>query len=202
MAAHTCEARACSHSSPHLVLVDLLLHVVQVTIGENDAHVVDQVVQDDPPLVVARGLAVHLDGALHHGVLAHQDDSIRAQGLYGVGWVPVLSGESLLGWNQVQHAQVCVRSAKVSPSTAMRHTLRTRNCSRYNHTTLCCGVQPYAPAGGLVRGACCSLRTASFLPHPADLLELHGANVVGAHDEGLVIGVQELAHLLVVCGLQ
>mmetsp|Transcript_20166 Transcript_20166/g.52460 ORF Transcript_20166/g.52460 Transcript_20166/m.52460 type:complete len:366 (-) Transcript_20166:205-1302(-) len=97
-----------------LVLVDLLLHVVQVTIGENDAHVVDQVVQDDPPLVVARGLAVHLDGALHHGVLAHQDDSIRAQG-------------------------------------------------------------------------------------PADLLELHGANVVGAHDEGLVIGVQELAHLLVVC---
>jgi hypothetical protein len=68
---------------PHLVLVDLSLDIVQVAVGEDDADVADQLVQDDSPLVVAGGLAVQADGALHHGVLAHEDDSARAQTLQG-----------------------------------------------------------------------------------------------------------------------
>jgi hypothetical protein len=66
---------------PHLVLVDLILHIVEVTVCEDDSHVVHQLVQDALPLVITTGLAVQLDGALHHGVLAHENDGSRAQTL-------------------------------------------------------------------------------------------------------------------------
>ncbi len=66
---------------PHLVLLDLGLDVVQVAVGEDDADIADQLVEDAGPLVVARRLAVEADAALHHRVLAHQDDGAGAQGL-------------------------------------------------------------------------------------------------------------------------
>lgn len=60
-------------------------HLCQVALGEHKAHVADQLIQDWLPLVVTSLLDVEADGALHHGVLAHEDDGLRAQGL-GVDW--------------------------------------------------------------------------------------------------------------------
>ncbi len=37
------------------------------------------------------------------------------------------------------------------------------------------------------------------LPHLADVLELHGADIVSAHNEGLLKGIQVLAEPVVVC---
>lgn len=66
-----------------LVLVDLVLDLVQVTVGEDQTNVADQVLNQAAPLLAASGLAVQVDGALHHGVLTHQDDGAGAQTLQG-----------------------------------------------------------------------------------------------------------------------
>ena len=49
--------------------------------GLTDTDVADELVQQRRPAVVLLLLAVEADGALHHGVLAHEDDALGAQRL-------------------------------------------------------------------------------------------------------------------------
>jgi hypothetical protein len=57
-------------------------HLVEVALGEKDAHVANHVVQQLQPLVVASALAVQADAATHHGVLAHQNHRMLADSLH------------------------------------------------------------------------------------------------------------------------
>ena len=51
-------------------------HLVEVALGEDQAHVADQRLGNAGPLLVASALAVQADGALHHRVLAHQHHAL------------------------------------------------------------------------------------------------------------------------------
>ena len=56
-------------------------YLAEVGLGEHNAHIAHQLVNDGCPCLAFPLLAVHADGALHHGVLAHEDDGLGAQGL-------------------------------------------------------------------------------------------------------------------------
>ena len=71
-------------SSSNLELLNLGPNFGKVTGGEEDTDVADELIKEAGPLVVASGLAVDADGALHHGVLPHEDDGLRAEGLADV----------------------------------------------------------------------------------------------------------------------
>ena len=72
------------------------------TDGEDDADVANQLLQQACPLVGAAGLAEDADRALHHGVLAHENDGLGAQtliwgkgpGISRAAWGALLSRNS------------------------------------------------------------------------------------------------------------
>ena len=49
--------------------------------GENDANIAHKVVQQDIPFVILLLLCIHLDAALHHGVFAHEHNTVLTQTL-------------------------------------------------------------------------------------------------------------------------
>lgn len=59
-------------------------HVCQIGLGEDEADVANQHLQQSGPLLIPSPLAVQADGPLHHGVLAHQHHALPdvAQTLY------------------------------------------------------------------------------------------------------------------------
>jgi hypothetical protein len=59
-------------------------HLSKVLDGEDDADIADEVVQQAKPLLVARAFGIQANAAADHGVLAHQDGAVRAEGLQQV----------------------------------------------------------------------------------------------------------------------
>ncbi len=51
-------------------------YLSQVGLGEDEADIADQVIQQGRPLVISGFLTVEADGPLHHGVLAHQHNAV------------------------------------------------------------------------------------------------------------------------------
>lgn len=49
--------------------------------GEDDANIAHKVVQQDIPFVLLLLLCIHLDATLHHGVLAHEHNTVLTQTL-------------------------------------------------------------------------------------------------------------------------
>ena len=52
-------------------------------LGEDNTDVADEHLEEASPLVVAGPLDVVTQAALHHGVLTHEDDGLRAESLQG-----------------------------------------------------------------------------------------------------------------------
>lgn len=148
--------------------LDLLADVRQVTLGEDDAHVADQVLQQDGPLLVTGLLHVQPDGALHHGVLAHQHHRFGAQ---------ALREGRMAASGDVPPGQVLRSIAEQVAASAWRmHGARKLAAgSRMQH---------------IAHAACKTHRT--------DVHELLGAHVVGVHQEGLVVLLQVGAQLAVI----
>lgn len=51
-------------------------HLCQVSLGEDEANIANQLVQQGWPLVITSLLAVQADRPLHHGVLAHEHNAV------------------------------------------------------------------------------------------------------------------------------
>lgn len=61
------------------MLTDLVLKLLQVLLGEHNTDVANEHIEEAGPLVVAGPLDVVTQAALHHGVLTHEDDGLRAE---------------------------------------------------------------------------------------------------------------------------
>lgn len=51
-------------------------HVSKVSLGKDQTNIADQDVQENLPLLIPSLLTVQADGALHHGVLSHQNHAL------------------------------------------------------------------------------------------------------------------------------
>mmetsp|Transcript_2151 Transcript_2151/g.4810 ORF Transcript_2151/g.4810 Transcript_2151/m.4810 type:complete len:335 (-) Transcript_2151:189-1193(-) len=81
----------------HNKLLNLSANIQQITLGEDDTDVADELVSQDHPRVVALFFAVLRDALAHQRVLTHEHDGFRANGRADVH---ELSGTDVIGVNQ------------------------------------------------------------------------------------------------------